>query len=143
METNPTGTAPLTTAGEGNGAGSQESQQQLIARLQSENEQLQRERDEAKDMALRANRAAEAGRKFEKFDEFQTSVTSELASLKGAVAKIPTLEEENKALREIIAGKAAATANIPSAPISTQPPIPEDVRQQKINGIFGLPPTKS
>lgn len=138
MDTNPTGTTPLTTGGEVTGTQGQESADSRVARLQSELELAQRERDEAKEMALRANRAAEAGKKFEKFEEFQTTVLGKLTTLEtGMSAK----DKEIADLKEILVTRNAETPSVSTAPSSTTPSIPDSVKEQRIKGMFGLPTT--
>ena len=91
-------------------------------------------RDEARTAELRANRAVEAGKKFEKFEDFQASVMSEINSLKSSeAAKAKEIED----LKSILANRSAITPNYGSAPAVTTPPKNPSEDIQRLNNMFG------
>ena len=113
--------------------------EKTLEEVLEENKVLARERDEAVESALKANRAVEAGRKFEKFEDFQNSVLGEIDSLK---KNQESKDKEIEDLKKIISNKSAITPNTSSAPAS-----PEEVKKTteeelRVKSMFGLPVTK-
>ncbi len=124
MSDTPPGTAPLETEGE--------SAEVLKAKLVI----AEKERDDAKAGELRANRAVEAGKKFEKFEDFQNATLGDIGTLKSDIANI---KKENEELKTIISQKAAVTPNY-----NTVPQTPEEIQkasdeEKRTRSILGLP----
>lgn len=127
MENPPIGTTPLETA--------VENVEVLKAKLLL----AESERDTAKAEALRANRAVEAGKKFEKFEEFQSAVLGDITSLK---TELGSKTQEIEDLKKIISTNAAVTPNY-----STVPQTPEEIKKASdaengVRNMFGLPVKK-
>ncbi len=134
MEITPSGTPPLTT--EGAQVPATETAEVLKARLVI----AEQERDTFKAEALRANRAVEAGKKFEKFEEFQTHVMTQLDTLSKAQPDFTPLKKEIEDLKTIITNQGSITPNygsVPSTPEEIQKTTEEENRTRQ---ILGLPP---
>ncbi len=127
-EVQPTGTTPTTPPI--NGA-------ETVEQLQNRLAIAERERNEAAASLLAANRAVEAGRKFEKFEEFQSDVMGKLAELPELKSKVTNLERENNDLKTILSGKAAVTPSTTSVPAPIVPPAVATAETERINQMFG------
>lgn len=134
---NPTGTAPLTTDGNGSQGipasvppQGTETVEELRARLV----QAERERDEARQAELRANRAVEAGKKFEKFEDFQKVVFTKIEGLETSQA---AKDKEIEDLKSILAQRSSVTPNYSATPSTVTPPSQPTEEVNRLNSMFG------
>lgn len=139
---NPFGTTPVQTAGDGQTGGTTPAAPQAtetVEELRVKLADAERKRADAEQSALSANRAVEAGRKFEKFEGFATDVETKLNYLKeqGDLNK-QTIED----LKSIISQKAAVTPNFSSSPSTPAPVVNTSEEELRTRNMFGLPITQ-